>query len=415
MIGFGRDKPAAGHRTPDGRIPAERGPLRPLPGRPWNPAAPHPHGQGREAVPAWWPSVRRGLPSLGVALLLVVFGSALLYWRGPLLAPAGSELVVWRAPGQQTTTLSAVDRTEWQAFLASRREADARTRRAILDQSRADMKAALAPLFDDMKGRIKDYIGWFYFFPTTYRMAFTSVMSVLGKESGDSRAAEQVATDALNRLLQDRFLEVVVVTEKFGPAVEARARAVQKQAIERADAAAAEELAALSAFMAEHGKPASGGQNAGGAQPVVVSWEALGLPAPASAMPAPPDAAALIKVDPALAGVQTTATTEGMMLVARQIARRMVQLAVSDTARSTLLPMLAGSGLALETMASPMIGFAAFGIGVGAEFGTVKLREVVERQRLEELSAGIVDRLRDNQSAVLADGVSRRIETWLGG
>lgn len=416
MIGFGRDKPASGHRVPDPRGLAERGAVRPPLCHPAPPAGYHPHSRPEPSAPAWWPGVRRGLPSLGVALLLAAFGLGLLYWRGPAAGPAAPTLVVWRVPGQAAVTLSAVDRGEWQAFLSSRRAAELRARQTILDQAKAEMTAALKPLFDDMKGRVKDYIGWFYFFPTTYRMAFTSVIAVLTKSGDDGRAAEQVATESLNRLLQDRFLEVVVVPEKFGPAVEARARAVQKRAIERADAAAAEEMTALTAFMAEHGKPAAGTQAATPTLPVVISWEALGVPAPASAMPSPPDAVALIKADPALSGLQTTAATEGMMLVARQVARRMVNSAVSDAARTMVVPMIAGSALGpAEAVVSPMLGVAAFGIGVGAEFGTVKMREVVEGQRLTDLSTGIVDHLRENQSAVLSDGVSRRIETWLGG
>ena len=422
MTGFGRDKPVAGHRVPDPRSLGERGPVPPPLCRPAHPLGRHAHAPHQPAVPAWWPAVRRGLPSLGAALLVALVAMAILWWRGPMAGPGAQSLVVWRAPGQQAVTLSAVDRAEWQAFLASRQEARTLTRQAILDQARAETMVALAPLFDDMKGRIKDYIGWFYFFPTTYRMAFTSVIAVLSKDGADARATEQVATDSLNRLLQDRFFEVVVVPEKFGPAVEARARAVQKRAIERAEAAGADELTALAAFMAEHGKPASVaapqstvGQPAP-VQPVVVSWEALGLPAPASAMSAPPDAVALIKADPALSGLQTTATTEGMMLVARQLARRMVNSAVGDMARAMVLPMVAGGALGpAEAVVSPLLGVAAFGVGVGAEFGTVKMRELVESQRLTELSTGIVDHLRQNQSAVLADGVTRRIDTWLGG
>ena len=427
MTGFGRDKPVAGHRVPDPRSLGERGPVPPPLCRPAHPLGRHGHAPHQPAVPAWWPGMRRALPSLGAALLVALFATAILWWRGPVVGPAAQSLVVWRAPGQQTVTLSAVDRAEWQAFLSSRQEARAQTRQAILDQARAETMVALAPLFDDMKGRIKDYIGWFYFFPTTYRMAFTSVIAVLSKDGADSRAAEQVATDSLNRLLQDRFFEVVVVPEKFGPAVEARARAVHKRAIERAEIAGAGELSALAAFMAEHAKPASvaAPQPSSGqpvpvqpapVQPVVVSWEALGLPAPASAMSAPPDAVALIKADAALSGLQTTAATEGMMLVARQLARRMVNSAVGDMARTMVLPMVVGGALGpAEAVVSPLLGVAAFGVGVGAEFGTVKMRELVESQRLTELSTGIVDHLRQNQSAVLADGVTRRIDTWLGG
>ncbi|MEI6558868.1 MAG: hypothetical protein WCO00_10720 [Rhodospirillaceae bacterium] len=415
MIGFGRDKPVSGHRLSDPRGLADRALARPPLCRPAHPPGHHLHGPSpsRPApVPAWWPGLRRGLPSLAVALLLVLFGMGVLYWRGQSVGSGAPALVVWRVPGQQTVSLSAVDPGRWRAFLSSRYAAQMTTRQAILDQARGEMAAALLPVFVAMKGRVKDYIGWFYFFPTTYRMAFTSVIAVLTRDAGDSRAAEQVATESLNRLLQDRFLEVVVVPEKFGPSVEAAARAVQARAIERAEAAAAGEIAALSGFMTEHGKPAA----AGSAQPVVVSWEALGLPAPASAMSAPPDAVALIKADPALTGLQTTATTEGMMLVARQIARRMVNSAVSDAARTLVVPMLAGSALGpVEAVATPLLGVAAFGVGVGAEFGAVKMRELVEGERLTSLSNGIVDHLRDNQSRVLSEGVARRVETWLGG
>ena len=415
MTGLGRDKPILGHRAAEGRPLHERGPVRPA-SRLHQGVGYQSRVEAAEPAPAWWPGVRRGLPSLGVALLLVVFGMGLLYWRGPVGGAAAPELVVWRAPGQEVVTLSAVDRGEWRAFLASRHEARAKSRQAILEQVRSEMTASLAPLFDEMKGRVKDYVGWFYFFPTTYRMAFTAVMAALSKDSGDSRAVEQVATDSLNRLLQDRFLEVVVVPEKFGPAVEARARAVEAHAIERAQAEAIGEMTALSAFMAAHGHTAPAGAESGTGQPVVVSWEALGLPAPASAMAAPPDAVALIKADQSLSGLQTTATTEGMMLVARQVARRMVNSAVADAARAAILPMVAGSALGpAEGLVSPLLGVAAFGVGVGAEFGTVKMREMVEGDRLTELSVGIVDHLRQNQSAVLADGVAHRVDVWLGG
>ena len=44
-----------------------------------------------------------------------------------------------------------------------------------------------------------------------------------------------------------------------------------------------------------------------------------------------------------------------------------------------------------------------------------RVREMVEGDRLTELSVGIVDHLRQNQSAVLADGVAHRVDVWLGG
>ncbi len=408
MDGAGRDKPAKGSRIAESRAALRPPPpLRPL------------HPAGRRATteppapppPAWWPGVRRGLPSLAVALLLVAFGSALLNWRDATVPTTNSTLIVWKAPGQDQVTLSSVDRGKWQAFLASRREARAQTRRTILAEVRTETIMALAPLFDAMKGRIKDYLSWFYFFPTSYRMAFTSVTSVLAKDKTDSRSLEQVATESLHRLLQDRFLEVVVVPENFGPATETLERAVMKRAIGRAEEAAVKERALLTAFLAEHGKP--GGYSTG--QPVTVSWEELGLPAPASTMSAPPDAVALIKADPAFNSLQTTATTEGMMLVARQVARRMTQVTLGVAARDMLAPMVAGSALGpAEVLVSPLLGFTAFGIGIGAEFGTVKLRETIESQRLTETSIDIVDHLRASQSALLADGVARRVETWIG-
>ena len=411
MSGLGRDRPVLGHRTAEGRTLHERGPARPV-------SRLHPgigHQSRTEAAepgPAWWPGVRRGLPSLGVSLLLLAFGMTLLYWRGPMGGAVAPELVVWRVPGQETVTLSAVDRGDWQAFLASRHAARAQARQAILAEAHSEMMTALAPLFEEMKGRVKDYVGWFYFFPTSYRMAFTAVGAALSKKiDGDNRAVEQRATDALNLMLQDRFLELVVIPEKFGPAVEAQARAVETHAIERAEAGAAAETAALATFMAAHGHPAPAGGESGTGQPVVVSWEALRLPAPASAMAAPPDAVALIKADPSFSGLQTTATAEGMVLVARQIARRTVNSVVANAARATVLPMVAGSALG---PAEGLLGFAAFGIGVGAEFGAVKMRETVEGDRLTELSTGIVDHLRETQSAVLADGVTHRVDTWLG-
>ena len=411
MTGFGRDKPVSGHRPTDPRGPHDRGPVRPFPGRPpLQPAGRFSHAEPQAAGPAWWPGMRRGLPSLGVALLLALFGMGLLYWRGPVAGPGTLDLVVWRAPGQAEVALSSVGHAEWQAFLASRREIERQTHQEIVDQARTETVAALAPLFDAMRGRVKDYTSWFFFYPTVFRMLFTSVSAVLSADKSEGRSVEQVATLSLNRLLQDRFLELVVVSEKYGPVTEALERAVMKRAIGRAQEAAAKENAALTAFMTEHGKPAG---NAAGQQ-VTISWEVLVMPAPAFAMSAPPDAVALIKVDPALTGLQTNATTEGMLFVARQFARRATQASLGVAARDTLTPMLVGSFGPAEVLVAPLLGFTAFGIGLGAEFGAVKMREVVESPRLTELSNDVVDRLRENQSAVLADGVSRRIETWLG-
>ena len=106
MSGFGRDKPVSGHRGPETRGPAERGPVRPFPSRSLHPALPHSHGHAQSPAPAWWPGVRRGLPSLGVALLVVIFGLGVLYWRGAVVGPGGPALVAWRAPGQEAVTLS---------------------------------------------------------------------------------------------------------------------------------------------------------------------------------------------------------------------------------------------------------------------------------------------------------------------
>ncbi len=422
MIGFEREKLVSAHRETEPRLAVSRASLRPgAAGGAVHPVRRHgPAEAPASPVPAWWPRLRTGLPSLAVALLLAAFAVTQLYWRSPAPLAGTPTLVVWRAPGQEAVALSAVNEGEWRAFIASRREARAQTKRLILEQARSEMMAALAPVFDEIKGRVKDYVRWFYFFPTTYRMAFTSVIAVLSKDAGDGRAAEQVATDALNRLLQDRFLEVVVVPEKFGPVVDARARAVQKRAIERATSAGEREIAALSDFMAAHGQPAASPPAAGSAgmvarRPVVVSWEALSLPAPPSAMSAPPDAVALIKADPAFSGMQTTVSAEGLMLLARQLARRMVNSSVATMARTMVLPMVAGGALGpAEAIVSPALGIAAFGIGVGAEFGTVKMREMVEGQHLTDISTSIVDHLREHQSAVLVDGVAQRVETWLG-
>ncbi len=323
-------------------------------------------------------------------------------------------VVVWRAPGQDEARMSAIDRGVWDSFIATRRRGQAGIRQTILDEARAEMTVSLAPVFDDMKARVGDYIGWFYFFPTTYRMAFTGVMAVLSRDAADGRSSEQVATEALNRLLQDRFLEVVVAPERYGPVVEAKARAVLGRAIEREQAVGVAEVAALAEFMLVHGRTTSGTAG-GGKSPVALSWEALGIPAAAAAMSAPPDPVQLIKLDPALNLVQTTTATEGMMLVVRQLARRAVQVAANEAVQSMVMPMVAGGVLGpVEVFVPPLFGLAAFGIGIGAEFGAVKLRQGLEGARLTDLSLSVVDKLRENQSRLLSDAVSRRVENWLG-
>jgi hypothetical protein len=352
-------------------------------------------------------------------VLAGLMGGAYFLWRlpGPGAA-ARSVLVVWHLPGQEAAQISAVDRDRWQDFVTSRQIERVKSRQVILDQARAEMVKAVSPLFDDMKGRIKDYTNWFYFFPTTYRMAFTAVIAALSRDSSDQRSVEQVATAAINQLLQDRFLEVVVAPERFGPAVESKAREAFQHAIASELAVAEIENRTLAAFMADHGHPADG---IGGAvtdqpMPVVLSWEALGLPASASSMAAPPDAAQLVKSDPALADLQSSAGIEGTMLVARQVARRVVQVAVNNATNTTVIPMLAGGVLGpAEVVVSPLLGIAAFGLGIGAEYGTVKLRQAVDGQQLTEVSESVVDHLRTNQTRVIADAVVKRVDSWLGG
>ena len=355
-----------------------------------------------------------------VALVAAVLGALGMLWRQPALPGLDTApvLVVWRQIGQEAPTLSVVERGRWRAFVASRLGEQERGRRMFLDGAHAEMDAALAPVFAEMKGRIKDFNNWFYSFPTTYRMAFTGGLAAFGRDKGDSRSVEQVATEALNKLLQDRFLDVVVMPERFGPTVDGIARTVLQRAIVREQEVGRTENQVVAAFMAEHGRVIEGNPPPPTGEPtppVVLSWEALGIPA-AAAMAAPPDAATMIKSDPALAPLQTTATTEGMMLVARQLARRVVNSAVSDAAQTVVVPWVVGSHLGpLEAVVSPVLGITAFGIGIAAEAGTVSLRQIVEGQRLTDLSEQVVDHLRESQSRALSNAVVQRIDAWLKG
>jgi len=385
----------------------------------------HRRGRGKDASTRatlpWsdWGRGKLGITLAAGVILACLLGGAYLLWRVPARAVAtASVVVVWHLPGQETAQISTVDRDQWQNFIALWQLERIKARHAILDQTRAEMIAAVHPLFDDMKARIKDYTDWFYFFPTTYRMAFTGVIAALSRGANDQRTVEQAATEAINRSLQDRFLEVVVMPERFGPAVEDRAKEALQHAIASELAVAETENRALAAFMAGHGRPADGNGGAAVDQPlpVVLSWEALGLPATAASMAAPPDAAQLVKQDAALGDLQSSAGAEGTMLVARQVARRVVQVAVNTATTATVLPMLSGGVLGpAEVVVSPLLGIAAFGIGIGAEFGTVKFRQAVEGPQLTEVSESVVERLRESETRVLADAVVKRVDTWLGG
>lgn len=424
MVVVSQDKATRSHGGPEARPPAATRSTRPAGRLDHRAGAGHEGGHAgligsrprrRRLDAITWGRARLIIAALVVAALAALIGGLDMALRAPAPGPRpdGPTLVVWRPPGEDATRISAVDTARWRAFVASRLEERARVRRSILEAARTEMTAGLAPVFQDMRGRVKDFIGWFYFFPTTYRMAFTGVISALSREKDDERSLERVATESLNRLLQDRFIEVVVTPERYGPIVDAQAREVLRHAIEREQAAGEAEIKALSTFMAANGRATEGERVPSGS--VALSWEALGIPATASSMPAPPDAVAMIKGDPTLDPLQTTATTEGMMLVARQLTRRTVQLAISDVGHSTVAPMLAGALGPAEALLSPAVGIAAFAIGIGAEWGAIKARQMAEGERLTDLSVSVVDHLRDSQSRALSDAVVKRVETWLGG
>ncbi len=438
MVGSTRDRVAVAHRSEHARAWAGRGGVRTMARADQgdDPGVGQGHGDGgarpvssEGSRPGW---SDRGVPTggrgkLGLAALVVVVVLAAILgltqrWGrvpGPETATAQSVQVVWHQSGQEAAKVTVVDRAAWQDFVASRQVEHVKSRQAVLDQTRAEMVAAVRPLFDDMKGRIKDYTGWFYFFPTTYRMAFTAGIAALSRDATDQHSAGEAATLAINQLLHDRFIEVVVVPERFGPAVEEKARAALHHAIASELADAEAENRTLEAFLAEHGRvatDANAGAGADQAMPVVLSWEALGHPAAASSMAAPPDANQLLKNDPAFGDLQSSVGAEGTMLVARQIARRVVQVAVNNVTTATVMPMVAGGVLGpAEVVVSPLLGIAAFGLGIGAELGTVKLRQAVEGPMLTEVSESVVDHLKESQSRILADAVVKRVDSWLGG
>ncbi|MEI8397040.1 MAG: hypothetical protein WCF85_20130, partial [Rhodospirillaceae bacterium] len=127
------------------------------------------------------------------------------------------------------------------------------------------------------------------------------------------------------------------------------------------------------------------------------------------------DAVQWIKSDSALAGLQSTTANEGMTLIARQVARRMIHGAVSDAAHASIMPLLAGgAATSVETLISPVLGITALGIGFGAEYGTIKLRQVIEGERLTGVAESVLESLQENQNRALSDAVSRRITGWFG-
>ncbi len=427
MAGFTRNRTAFAHRGKEASGRVGQGAVRAT-GRPEIRGG-SVSGLGRDGAGVERPALASGIKAwtgtsrakLGVALvaglLLAALWGSVHLWRVPGPSATGGVLVVWHMPGEEQSRIASVDRQQWLNFVASQRAARLKSREEILAKTRAEMMVAVAPLFDDMTGRLKDYANWFYFFPTTYRMAFTAVIAALSRDAGDSRGAEQVATDAINGLLRDRFIEVVVVPERFGPAVDEKAREVLQHAIANELAAAESLNRSLAAFLNEYGRSAGGDHSAAAEPlPVVLSWEALGMPANAASMSAPPDAVQLIKHDPALSDIQSSAGAEGMMLVARQVARRMVQIGVNSATTALVMPMVAGGALGpADVLVSPVLGIAAFSMGIGAEFGTIKARQAVEGPHFNEVSASVLEQLREHESHGLADAVAKRVDTWLGG
>jgi hypothetical protein len=427
MVGLTRDRAMMAHRSEKARAWAGRGSARTL-GRSDSGGGHYGigHAEGQDDVQGelvrpssrldW---ARRVGLLLGIVLLVAVGGAVWQWWRVPGPMTGHSVVVIWHQPGQEISRISFVDRDEWQNFVASQQANHLKTRQMILDQARAEMEVGVHPLFDDMKGRIKDYTSWFYFFPTTYRMAFAAGIAALSQDANDQRSTEQAATEAINQLLQSRFVEVVVTPEHFGPAVEEKARGVLQHAIASELTAAEAQNQTLATFMGQHGHAADGGATGiGGDQvtPVVLSWEALGRPASASSMAAPPDANQLMKGDPAFKELTSSVGAEGTMLVARQVARRVTQVAVNRSTNATLMPMLAGGVLGpAEVVVAPLLGIAAFGMGIGAELGTVKLRQAVEGPALTAVSESVVDHLKESQTRTISDAVVKRVDDWLGG
>ncbi|MEI8397485.1 MAG: hypothetical protein WCF85_22440, partial [Rhodospirillaceae bacterium] len=244
---------------------------------------------------AGWSRGKSVIAIFVLAVLAVLLGAGDYYFRGRNLSALTRVQVVWQPPGQTITQITAVEAEHWQAFMAARRIERVVARRESLVRARQETVAVLAPAFVEMKRRIPDYIAWFYSFPTTYRMAFTAVIAIVSKAKGDERSAERVATEAINRLLQDRFIEIVVAPEHFGPTMEAGGRNILMHAVEREQSMVEAEMKELEAFMAGQGPTGEQGRSEPHAS-VVVAADQLGLPVAAAAMmAAPPDAVQLIK------------------------------------------------------------------------------------------------------------------------
>ncbi|MBI1206745.1 MAG: hypothetical protein GC191_05570 [Azospirillum sp.] len=357
-----------------------------------------------------------------IALALAVAVGVPAAWEFGASAPArtatdavpdrgASVVVVWRPPDGPKLQADRVDRADWQGFVASRRDSVLASRAAIIAAARRETTEAMVPVFAGMKQRVADYVRWFYSFPTTYRMAFTAIVAMAGGDRDESRGLQDKAKFAIDQMLRDRFIDVVVVPPEFGAAVEQQLRGVLQRAIARERDAAAAEAQALATFMAAKGGAALPGDG----QPLVLAWEALGFPADGAAMAAPPDAVTMIKGDPALTALRSSAGLEVGILVSRQIVRRVIGGTADDAMAAVLMPLIAGTLGPAEAVVAPALGILAFAMGIGAEFGTVIARHAIDGDQLTTLCDGIVDTLHQAQSQALTEAVSRRLDSWLAG
>jgi len=365
---------------------------------------------------------KRPLVRLFLSLATAILATGALV-AGPWLessapgAPAGESAalaVIWRPPGDPAGAVRAtvVPRGEWLAFVDSRRQQRAQTRAAIVAAARDEMVQALAPAFDQMRARIPDYLSWFYSFPTTYRMTFSVMVAVFGTDKSDPRPTTQVAGDAIDRMLQDRFLDVVVLPARFGDAVGAAATEVFQHAAAAELQAAQVEQQALVQFMAGYGQsPARPGADG---LPLVLAWEALGFAPDPAAIAAPPDAGQLVKSDPSLQGLQSSLAVESGLMVTRQVVRRVISSNADDVILGLVGTAIGPAALAgAETVITPIAGFVAFGLGLGAELGAVKTRQLIDGAQLEASCQAVVEDLRQSQARQMADAVAQRLERWL--
>ena len=144
-------------------------------------------------------------------------------------APARPMVGIVLAAADGGTVEALVARTDYLRFLDEERARIA----AMRDRARALATAAiereLAAISDDMGKGLEDYADWYFTWGTTHTVVFTAAKAYAGAIGSADTPPRDAAAAAMNKVFEDKFIELVLKPETTLPRLAAALRRIGEE------------------------------------------------------------------------------------------------------------------------------------------------------------------------------------------